>query len=158
MMEVRKCCQHPFLLDGVEAGFVAQQALKQAAAAAAVGGAGGTAAGGGAAAAAGERQRATPLQTTASAAQLVGRCMLSRAQTRVESAWVQLLKLTYPKLHSRFAFKFCFEFQVAALQGGGVQRKAGAVGQAAAEVGRCRLTVSKPELIARLVSAFETKM
>jgi hypothetical protein len=33
----------------------------------------------------------------------------------------------------------------------------GAKGQAAA-VGRCRLTVSKPELKARLVLALETKM
>ena len=30
MMEVRKCCQHPFLLDGVEEAFVAQQALQKA--------------------------------------------------------------------------------------------------------------------------------
>ena len=29
MMEVRKCCQHPFLLDGVEEAFVAQQALQK---------------------------------------------------------------------------------------------------------------------------------
>ena len=29
MMEVRKCCQHPFLLDGVETAFVAQQALQK---------------------------------------------------------------------------------------------------------------------------------
>lgn len=29
MMEIRKCCQHPFLLDGVEEAFVGQQLLKQ---------------------------------------------------------------------------------------------------------------------------------
>ena len=29
MMEVRKCCQHPFLLDGVEEAFVVQQALQK---------------------------------------------------------------------------------------------------------------------------------
>ena len=29
MMEVRKCCQHPFLIDGVEEAFVAQQAIQK---------------------------------------------------------------------------------------------------------------------------------
>lgn len=29
MMEVRKCCQHPFLIDGVEEAFVAQQAIQR---------------------------------------------------------------------------------------------------------------------------------
>ena len=66
------------------------------------------------------------------------------------------MKLKYDKPLSNFAFKFNlrryvmhhYDAAIAALSTSGLD----------ISVGRCRLTVSKPELKARLVSALETKM
>jgi hypothetical protein len=71
------------------------------------------------------------------------------------------LKLKYDKLLSSFGFDFNLRHYTKPKSAQeDVQSGRGAFCNISmnGQVGRCRLTVSKPELTARLVSALETKM
>jgi hypothetical protein len=106
---------------------------------------------------------------------MAGRCRLNRVETSVESAWFHRFKLEYDAPLSKFAFNFNVRRYTmvgvyALLLFGGelkVDHEKGRLtmdgwaefnAPARIGVGRCRLTVSKPELKARLVSALETNM
>jgi len=68
------------------------------------------------------------------------------------------LKLQYDEPLSNFAFNFYLRRYITEPGSVALPRAAGAAGAALIMAGRCRLTVSKPVLKARLVSALETKM
>ena len=103
---------------------------------------------------------------------VVGRCRLTLSNPRLKAAGTNRLELTYDGPLSNFAFSFNLRrYTMAESARGealsreleqlrGERRRLDDRGREldAREVGRCRLTVSKPELKARLVSALETRM
>jgi hypothetical protein len=91
----------------------------------------------------------------------VWRCRLNPVEARVETNCIQRLQLKYNEPLSNFAFNFHLRRYIKGMAELGATRAAlyrEHVRTKSAWVGRCRLTVSKPELKARLVSVLETKL